>query len=160
MILVTPAERRDLLARTRTIALIGASNNPTRPSYFVYSYLRTATAFAVAPINPTIASVDGVAAFPSLAAYAAVHGAPDIVDVFRRPDLAPDVTREAIAAGAKAIWFQYGVVNEEAIALADAAGLDVVVDRCIKVETARFNGGLSMGGMNSGIVTARRRAAR
>jgi predicted CoA-binding protein len=66
------------------------------------------------------------------------------------------VTREAIAVGAKAIWFQYGVINEEAIKLADEAGLDVVVDRCLKVENARFNGGLSTSGLNSGLITSRR----
>jgi predicted CoA-binding protein len=78
------------------------------------------------------------------------------VDVFRKPADAPQVTREAIAVGAKAIWFQYGVINEEAIALADAAGLDVVVDRCIKVESARFDGGLATGGLNSGLISSRR----
>jgi hypothetical protein len=74
-----------------------------------------------------------------------------------RPDEAPQVARDAIAVGAKAIWFQYGVINEDAIRLADEAGLDVVVDRCIKVETARFSGGLALGGVNTGIITARRR---
>jgi len=156
MILTTIAQRRDLLARSRTVAMVGASNNPTRPSYFVFSYLRTKGKLEVAPINPMIAEIDGIAAYPSLAAYAAERGAPDIVDVFRRPADAPAVAREAIAVGAKAIWFQYGVINEEAIALADAAGLDVVVDRCIKVESARFDGGLAIGGLNSGLITAKR----
>jgi len=158
VILTTAAERRDLLARARTVALVGASDNPTRPSYFVFSYLRTKGRLRVAPINPTLAAIDGIPAFASLTAYAAAHGAPDIVDVFRRPALAPEVTREAIAVGAGAIWYQYGVVNAEAIAIADAAGLAVVVDRCIKVESARFDGGLSVGGLNSGLITARRRA--
>ena len=157
MILTTVAERRELLDRARTIALVGASNNPTRPSYFVFSYLRTKGRFTLAPINPAIEAIDGVAAYPSLAAYAAANGPPDIVDVFRQPAQAPAVAREAIAVGAKAIWFQYGVVNSDAIAAADAAGLDVVVDRCIKVESARFDGGLAIGGLNSGLITARRR---
>lgn len=156
MILTTVAQRRDLLARSHTIAMVGASNNPTRPSYFVFSYLRTKGKYEVAPINPTIAEIDGIKAYPSLEAYVAEHGAPDIVDVFRRPADALAVAREAIAAGAKAIWFQYGVINDEAIALADAAGLDVVVDRCIKVESARFDGGLAIGGLNSGLITAKR----
>jgi uncharacterized protein len=158
VILETPAQRRALLDRSRTIAMVGASPNPTRPSYFVFSYLRTRGRADVAPINPTITAIDGVRAYPSLAAYAAENGAPDIVDVFRRPQEAPQVAREAIAVGAKAIWFQYGVVNEEAIRLADEAGLDVVVDRCIKVETARFDGNLALGGMNTGLLTAKRRA--
>ncbi len=157
MILTTVGERRALLDRTRTVAMVGASNDPTRPSFFVFSYLRTLGRFELTPINPAIAAIDGVRAYPSLAAYAGANGPPDIVDVFRKPAAAPDVTRDAIAAGAKAIWFQYGVINAEAIALADAAGLDVVVDRCLKVETARFDGGLAIGGMNSGLISARRR---
>ncbi|HTJ27647.1 MAG TPA: CoA-binding protein [Candidatus Limnocylindria bacterium] len=158
MILETAAERRALLDRSHTIAMVGASPNPTRPSYFVFSYLRTRGRVEIAPINPTITEIDGVRAYPSLAAYAAERGAPDIVDVFRRPQEAPQVAREAVAIGAKAIWFQYGVVNEEAIRIADEAGLDVVVDRCIKVETARFDGNLALGGINTGLLTAKRRA--
>jgi uncharacterized protein len=148
--------RRDLLARSKTVVLVGASANPTRPSYFVFSYLRTKHHFTIAPINPALTEIDGIQAYPSLAAYALEHGSPDIVDIFRKPTEAPQITREAIAIGAKAIWFQYGVINEEAVALADAAGLDVVVDRCIKVESARFDGGLTIGGMNSGIISSRR----
>ena len=157
MILRTPGERRDLLDRSKTVAMIGASANPTRPSYFVFSYLRTRARFEIAPINPTIESIDGVRAYPSLSAYAVDHGAPDIVDVFRRPDQLVPTVQEAIAVGARAIWFQYGVINDEAIRLADRAGLIVVVNRCIKVEAARFDGGLSIGGMDSGIISSRRR---
>ena len=156
MILETVAQRRALLARSHTLAMVGASPTTTRPSYFVFSYLRTKGRMHIAAINPNASDIDGVVAFPSLAAYAAVHGAPDIVDVFRRSSEAAAVTRESIAIGAKAIWFQYGVIDDVAIALADAAGLDVVVDRCIKVETARFDGGLSIGGLNSGIITSKR----
>jgi len=160
MILTTVAERRDLLDRSLTVAMVGASPNPTRPSYFVFSYLRTKGKLRVTPINPAIREIDGVRAYATLAEYAAENGAPDIVDVFRKPADAPSVARDAIAAGAKAIWFQYGVVNDEAIRLADEAGLDVVVDRCIKVESARFDGGLAVGGLNSGLITAKRRALR
>jgi uncharacterized protein len=157
VILETAAERRALLDRSRTVAMVGASPNPTRPSYFVFSYLRTKGKLDVTPINPATAEIDGVRSYPTLAAYVAERGAPDIVDVFRKASDAPQVARDAIAAGAKAIWFQYGVVNDEAIRLADEAGLDVVVDRCIKVESARFDGGLSLGGMNTGVLTAKRR---
>jgi predicted CoA-binding protein len=158
VILRTVAERRDLLARSKTVAMVGASNNPTRPSYFVFSYLRTKGRLQIAPINPALTEIDGIKAYPSLEAYAKEHGAPDIVDVFRRPADALQVTREAIAAGAKAIWYQYGVINDEAIDLADRAGLDVVVDRCIKVESARFDGGLAIAGINSGLISSRRAA--
>ena len=157
MILTTDSQRRDLLRRAKTIAMVGASANQQRPSYFVFSYLRTRGADVV-PINPSLSAIDGVKAFPSLQAYAAERGAPDIVDVFRKPADAPAVVREAIAAGAKAVWFQYGVVNDEAIALADGAGLDVVVDRCVMVETARLARGLSIAGMNSGLISSKRPA--
>ncbi len=151
------SQLKALLQSAASIAMIGASPNQLRPSYTVFSYLRTQAPFAVTPINPTIAAIDGVAAYPSLTAYAQDHGAPDIVDVFRKPSEVVDVVREAIAVGAKCVWFQYGVINEEAIRLADEAGLNVVVDRCIKVEYARMNGGLATSGLNSGLITSRRR---
>ncbi len=157
MILTTPAQRRELLQRVRTIAIVGASRNPLRPSYTVFSYLRRQSGYAVSPINPTIAEIDGIKAFPSLKAYADERGAPDIVDVFRKPSELVGLVNEAIAVSAPAIWFQYGVINPEAIALANEAGMSVVVDRCMKVEHARFCGGLSMGGLNSGLITSRRR---
>lgn len=156
MILTTPSERRTLLERVRSVAMVGASSNPLRPSYTVFSYLRTQSGYDVAPINPTLADIDGVKAYPSLQAYAAEHGAPDLVDVFRKPSELIEVVKDAIAAGARAIWFQYGVINPEAIALADSAGLSVVVDRCVKVEHARFRGGLSTAGLNSGLISSRR----
>lgn len=155
MILTTPAERRELLSRVRRIAIVGASSNPLRPSYTVFSYLRRQPRFDVTPINPMIDEIDGVKAFPSLRAYAQEYGVPDVIDVFRKPSELIGVVNEAIAIGAPAIWFQYGVINEEAIALADRAGMNVVVDRCMKVEHARFHGGLSMAGLNSGILTSR-----
>ncbi|HEY9084358.1 MAG TPA: CoA-binding protein [Candidatus Tyrphobacter sp.] len=156
MILTLPSERRALIERSRSVAMVGASDNVLRPSYTVFSYLRTQTPFDVTPINPSIAEIDGARAYPSLAAYAAERGAPDIVDVFRKPSEVVQVVRDAIAAGAKAIWFQYGVINDEGIHLADEAGLDVVVDRCLKVEYARFHGGLATSGLNSGLLTSRR----
>lgn len=155
MILTTPAQRRALLDRVRTVAMVGASSNPLRPSYTVFSYLRRQPEYRVTPINPTLEAIDGVKAYPSLAAYAAENGAPDLVDVFRRPSELMSVVDDAVASGAKAIWLQYGVVNDEAIAKADAAGLNVVVDRCMKVEHARFHGGLSTSGLNSGLITSR-----
>ena len=157
MILTSPAQRRELLERISTIAVVGASSNPLRPSYTVFSYLRTQTRYAVAPINPTIAQIDGITAYPSLEAYAHDHGPPDLVDVFRRPSELRAVVESAIAIGAPALWLQYGVIDDDAIALADRQGLTIVVDRCIKVEHARFCGGLATAGLNSGIITSRRR---
>jgi predicted CoA-binding protein len=157
VILTTAGQRRDLLDSARLVAVVGASANPLRASYFVYKYLR-AHGVQAFPVNPAYAEIDGVPCYPTLAAFTAALGPPDIVDVFRKPAETPGLVREAIAAGAKAIWFQYGVVNDEAIKLADEAGLTVVVDRCMKVEHARFHGGLSTAGMNSGVVSSRRRA--
>jgi predicted CoA-binding protein len=157
LILTTAGQRRDLLDSARLVAVVGASANPLRASYFVYKYLR-AHGVQAFPVNPAYADIEGMTCYPSIAALTAALGPPDIVDVFRKPAETPGVVREAIASGAKAIWFQYGVINQEAIKLADDAGLAVVVDRCIKVEHARFNGGLSTAGMNSGVVSARRRS--
>jgi predicted CoA-binding protein len=156
MILTTAGQRRDLLDSARLVAVVGASANPLRPSYFVYRYLR-AHGVQAFPVNPAYTDIEGVPCYPTLAAFTAAKGPPDIVDVFRKPSETPGLVREAIAAGAKAIWFQYGVINDEAIKLADEAGLTVVVDRCMKVEHARFHGGLSTAGMNSGVVSSRRR---
>jgi predicted CoA-binding protein len=156
MILETISQRRDLLARSRTVAIVGASPNANRPSYLVFSYLRTKGRFAVTPINPMTQHIDGRKAYPDLATYAAECGAPDIVDVFRKSGHAAHVVHEAVAVGAKCIWFQYGVIDAEAIRLADEAGLDVVVDRCIKVESARFDGGLATGGLDSGLISSKR----
>lgn len=157
MILTSPSQRRALLERVRSIAIVGASSNPIRPSYTVFSYLRRQPGYDVTPINPAIERIDEIAAYASLGEYAARRGPPDVVDVFRKPSEAVEVVKEAIAVHARAIWFQYGVVNPEAIALADQAGVSVVVDRCMKVEHARFCGGLSSAGFNSGLVSSRRR---
>ena len=158
MILKTPSERHALLERSHRVAMVGASANPVRPSYFVFRYLNT-HGFDVHGVNPQYPEIDGIKCYATLAEYASELGPPDIVDVFRKPSETPQVARDAVAAGAKAIWFQYGVINDEAIRIADEAGLDVVFDRCMKVEHARFDGGLTLSGMNSGVLTARRRAS-
>ena len=155
MILTKQSELRDLILSSRRIAVVGASANPLRASNFVYKYLR-AHGLEAYGVNPASPDIDGIPCYPTLAAYVEAHGSPDIVDVFRKPADAPQVARDAVAAGSKAVWFQYGVVNDEAIRIADDAGLQVVVDRCLKVEHARIAGGLSMAGMNSGRITARR----
>ncbi len=157
MILTTPEQRHALLDRSHKVAMVGASANSLRPSYFVFRYLIT-HGFDVRPVNPKYGDIDGTKSYPTLAAYAAENGPPDIVDVFRKPADTPQVARDAVAAGAKAIWFQYGVINDEAIRIADQAGLDVVADRCMKVEHARFAGGLTVSGMNSGVLTSKRRS--
>jgi predicted CoA-binding protein len=155
VILTTPSQLHDLIVSARRIAVVGASASPLRASNFVYKYLR-AHGLEAYGVNPAAQDIDGVPCYPTLAAYVAAQGPPDIVDVFRKPAACPQVARDAIAAKARAVWFQYGVVNEEAIKIADDAGLLVVVNRCLKVEHARIAGGLSMAGMNSGRITAKR----
>ncbi len=155
MILSEYSQLRELIMSGRRIAVVGASASPLRASNFVYKYLR-AFGLEAYGVNPAAPDIDGVPCYPTLAAYVAAQGPPDIVDVFRKPADCPQVSRDAIAAGAKAIWFQYGVISKEAIQIADDAGLLVVFDRCLKVEHARINGGLSIAGMNSGRITARR----
>ncbi len=133
MILTSAAERKALLERSSTVAVVGASAKPDRPSHEVFAYLR-AHGYDATPVAPALTDLDGVKAYPSLTAYAAERGAPDVVDVFRRPSEVLPLVDEAVAVGAKAIWFQLGVINEEAIGRADKAGLDVVVDKCMKVD--------------------------
>jgi uncharacterized protein len=158
MIVETASERGALLRSAKTVAIVGASNDEARPSYFVLRYLQT-HGYTVWPVNPKYKEVDGSQCYSSLSALANAQGVPDIIDVFRRPDALPGIAEEAVAIGAKAIWFQYGVVNETAIEKADRAGMTVVVDRCMKVEHARFSRGLSSQGFDSGIITAKRQAS-
>lgn len=134
MILAAPEELRALLARTRTIAVVGASPDPWRPSHGVFRALRADARFTVLPVNPDAVAVDGVTAYPSLQAYARENGPPDLVDVFRAPRYAWLAARDAVEAGARAIWFQLGVAEPKAIDLAERAGLDVVVERCLAVD--------------------------
>ena len=138
MIISTDEELKALLLRARTIAMIGASDSPTRPSNSVLRYLQS-HGYEIRPVNPTHDTVEGLPCYPSLAAAVQKKkGVPDIVDVFRRPDALPTLIEEVIDAGASALWLQLGVVHREAIRRADEAGLTVVVDRCIKVEHARL----------------------
>lgn len=127
-----------LLGSRPHIAMVGASDNPARDSNRVFAYLQ-ARGYHVTPVNPVTPSVHGVASVADLHAAAKV-GPIDIVDVFRAPDQVGPIVIEAIAVGAKAMWFQFGVVNPAAIEQATAAGLQVVVDRCIKIEDQRLLG--------------------
>jgi predicted CoA-binding protein len=150
----TAAERLRLLQRTRTIALVGASSNPARPSYFVSTYLlSSSTDYQVWFVNPREKEILGRPVFPTLAD---LPGHPDLVDVFRRPEDLPGVAEEAVAAGAATLWIQLGLWNEAAAAIAHGAGLGVVMNRCLKIEHARFHGGLHLAGFDTGVISARR----
>ncbi|PPK70267.1 CoA-binding protein [Actinokineospora auranticolor] len=119
-----------LVRESRTIAVVGLSDNPGRPSHGVARYLRSA-GLTVFPVNPGLTSWEGLAAYPSLAA---VPEPIDVVDVFRRPEHAAAVAEEAVAVGAGALWLQLGVISADAARIAAEGGLDVVVDRCLAVE--------------------------
>ena len=152
-VLETAPERLALLRRTRTVAMVGASSNASRASNFVATYLLGATDWTVWFVNPRETEILGLPVYPSLAA---VPGVPDIVNAFRRqPDL-PDVVADAIDVGAPAVWFQLGLVHDEAASTASAAGVDVVQNRCLKIEHARFAGGLHTAGFDTGVIDSRR----
>jgi predicted CoA-binding protein len=128
---------RERLRTARRIAVIGASDRPGRPSREVFAALLRAGYDAV-PVTPRFASVDGRTAYPDLAAAVAATGPFEIVDVFRRAEDCPAHAHEAVAAGARVLWLQLGIVSWEAASIAQDGGLDVVMDRCISVERHRL----------------------
>ncbi|RMG79488.1 MAG: CoA-binding protein [Chloroflexi bacterium] len=125
---------RQLLQSARTIAVVGHSDKPHRTSYQIAQYLRR-QGYQVYPVNPTVQTIDGETAYPSVQA---IPEQVDIVNVFRRSEFLMDVVEDAIAAGARAVWTQLGVVDEAAALKATEAGLTVVMNRCIKVEHMRL----------------------
>ena len=145
--------RLSLLRRTKTVAIVGASDNPARASFFVGTYLLSSSPYEVYFVNPRADEILGHPAYASLADLPVV---PDLVDVFRRHEDLPGVAREAVDVGAKALWLQLGSWNEEAAAIAEAGGLEVVMDRCIKIEHARFHGGLHLAGFDTGVISSKR----
>ncbi|MDP9144656.1 MAG: CoA-binding protein [Actinomycetota bacterium] len=148
----TALERLQIIQTARTVALVGVSANPLRSSNFVATYL-VRTNLEILPVNPMYDEVLGLTSYKSLADLPVV---PDIVDVFRRREELPGVVEEAIAIGAKVVWFQLGLRHEEAAARAAEAGLTVVQDRCLKIEHARFSGKLHLAGFNTGVISSRR----
>jgi predicted CoA-binding protein len=136
----------------RRVAIVGLSGNELRASNFVGRYLLH-HGYDVIPVNPR---EDRILGQPSYASLSEIPGDVDTVDVFRRPDAVPGIAREAVAIGAKCLWLQFNVISEEGARIAADAGLDVVMDRCIKVEHARYLGRMHWLGFNTGRVTARR----
>ena len=147
-------KRLELLRRTTSVAMVGASSRESRPSYFVATYLLASTDFDVYFVNPRGGEVLGHQMYPSLAALPVV---PDMVDVFRRSDGLPEVLDEAIDVGASSIWVQLGLWHDEVAARGHDAGMDVVMNRCLKIEHARFAGGLHLAGFDTGVISSRRR---
>ena len=121
---------KEILASSRVIAVVGLSSNPERPSYLVASYLKE-NGYKIIPVNPNENDILGEKSYPDIAS---IPQPVDVVDIFRRPEDVPAIVEGAIGIGAKAVWMQEGVVNEEAAAMAKRAGLKVVMDRCMKKE--------------------------
>ncbi len=151
-----PAERQRILRATRTVAIVGASPNPARASNFVATYLLSSSDYDVHFVNPNATEVLGRPVAPSLADLPVV---PDLVDVFRRREDLPSVLDDVLALeGVSTFWTQFGLFDEDVARRAEAAGLEVVMDRCLKVEHARFHGGLHLAGFDTGVISSRRQA--
>jgi uncharacterized protein len=147
------SKRREILLSTKRVALVGASNNPARPSYFVATYLLSSTQYEVSFINPRLDTLLGEPVYPSLAD---LPKPPDLVSVFRKHDDLPGVAEEVIDAGAQTLWLQLGLWHEPVAQRAEEAGLAVVMNRCVKIEHARFAGGLHLAGFDTGVISSRR----
>ncbi len=143
---------RRILACSRTIAVVGLSANWYRPSYFAAKYMRD-HGYRVIPVNPNYKEILGEKCYPDVVS---IPEPVDIVDCFRKPDEMPALAREAVAKCAKVLWMQLGIRSDEAARIAADAGLEVVEDRCVKIEHARLMGGLHWAGVNTGVVSARR----
>ena len=147
------AQRLNILRETKSIAIVGASNKPSRASYFVATYVLSSSKYKVYFINPVLDEILGQPVYKSLAD---LPEAPDLVEVFRKHDDLPSVLDEALAVGAKTLWLQLGSWHEDVARRAEAAGMNVVMDRCVKIEHARFHGGLRLAGFNTGVISSKR----
>ena len=149
------AKLRRILRENRTLAVVGLSANWYRPSYFAAKYMQE-HGYRVIPVNPMYEEVLGEKCYKSLRD---IPEKVDIVDCFRKSQEIPALASEAVAIGAKVLWMQLGVTNAEARRLAEAAGLEVVEDRCVKIEHARLFGGLGWAGVNTKVISSKRPAA-
>jgi predicted CoA-binding protein len=148
-------ERLAILRKAKSVAIVGASPNSTRSSYFVATYLLQSSDYKVYFVNPMVDEILGQKSYKSLADLPEV---PDIVDVFRKGSDIPSVIDEAIAIGAKTVWVQLGIWNQDAAIYGESKGLTVVMDRCIKVEHARFHGGLHLLGFDTGVISSKKQS--
>jgi predicted CoA-binding protein len=146
-------ERLNLLRNARSVAIVGASDKPSRASYFVATYLQSSSPYRLYFVNPVAKEILGQPAYASLKDLPEV---PDVVDVFRKHDDLPSVLQETLDVGAKTLWLQLGSWHEDVAREAEKAGLNVVMDRCIKIEHARFHGGLNLAGFNTGVISSKR----
>jgi len=148
----TIAQLRHILKNSHTIAIVGLSADWWRPSYFAAKYMQE-HGYRIIPVNPKYTEVLGEKCYPTLAA---ILEPVDIVDVFRKSEDCAPIAKQAVAIGAKTLWLQLGVENTEAQQIAEAAGLAVVMNRCVKIEYARLFGGLGWFGVNTGVISSRR----
>ncbi len=148
----TVAELRRILKGSRTIAVVGLSADWFRPSYFAAKYMQE-HGFRVIPVNPKYSEVLGERCYPDLKS---IPEKVNIVDVFRKSADCVPIAEDAVAIGASTLWLQIGVINEDARRVAEAGGLSVVMNRCVKIEYARLFGGLNWFGVNTKIISARR----
>jgi predicted CoA-binding protein len=146
-------ERREILRTAKSVAIVGASPNPARSSFFVATYLQQSSDYDLYFVNPNAETILGQPVYKSLADLPVV---PDIVDVFRKGSDIPSVIDDIVAIGAKTVWVQLGIWNQDAAIYGESKGLTVVMDRCIKVEHARFHGGLHLLGFDTGQITSRK----
>ena len=146
---------RRILSAARTIAVVGLSAQWHRPSYFAAKYMQE-HGYRIVPVNPNYAEILGEKCYPAIEA---IPERVDVVDCFRRPGEMPALAREAVAKGASVLWMQLGITNDEAARIATDAGVDVVENRCMKIEHARIMGGLNWAGVNTGVISARRARA-
>lgn len=153
--MTTIRDLRRILGTCRTLAVVGLSPQWHRPSFFAAKYMQ-AHGYRIVPINPSATEILGERSYASVTAAAEAGEKIDMVDCFRRSADIPPIADEAIAIGAKCLWMQIGVIDQASAAKAHAAGLDVVMDRCVKIEHARLFGGLNWAGVNTGVISARR----
>jgi len=146
------AELRRILTENNSIAVVGLSANESRPSFFAAKYMQY-HGYKIIPVNPRYETVLGETCYPDLESIPVPI---DIVDVFQRSDRVMPTAESAVGIGAKTLWMQLGVINEEAAQLAKQAGMDVVMNRCVKIEYARLFGGLGFIGVSTGIISATR----
>jgi len=145
---------RRILRDCRTIAVVGLSANWYRPSYFAAKYMQD-KGYRIVPVNPNYAEVLGEKCYPDLRS---IPDPVDIVDCFRKPGEMVSIARDAVAIHARVLWMQLGIRNLEAARIASDAGLEVVMDHCVKIEHARILGGLNWAGVDTGVISARRSA--
>ena len=145
--------RKEIMNKSKTVAIVGASDNPARASYFVSTYLLSTSHFSLFFVNPRLENLFGQKVYKSLSD---IPESVDIVDVFRKVEDIPGVLDEAIAIKSKTFWMQLGISDEVSALRGVAAGLHVIQNRCLKIEHARFHGGLHLAGFNTGVISSRK----